>query len=128
MSASPVIGIDHVQLLCPTGGEEAARRYWRDLVHLPEVEKPKLLRGRGGVWFRCGDHGLHIGADADFAPATRAHPAIRVRDATAYDALAVRLADAGYKVVHADPPIAERRMKTLDPFGNMVEFVLGSTG
>jgi len=80
------------------------------------------------VWFRCGRDGLHIGAEPDFSPATRAHLCIRVSDVAAFDALCERLTAAGYAVDHADEPIAERRMKTHDCFGNLVEFVVGTTG
>ena len=128
MSADAILGYDHVQLLCPPGGEDAARAYWCEVVGLDETPKPEPLRARGGVWFRCGEHGLHVGAEEGFAPAERAHPAIRVRDGAAFDALAERLRAAGYPAEDAEVPIAERRMKTRDPFGNMVEFVVGTTG
>ena len=125
---SDFLGYDHVQLLCPPGGEGAARAFWTHVVGLVEVPKPKPLQKRGGVWFRCGAQGLHVGAEEGFTPARRAHPAIQVRDSAAFDALAQRLRAAGYAAADADEPIAERRMKTTDPFGNMVEFVVGTTG
>lgn len=128
MSRDPFVGYDHVQLLCPAGREAEARAFWSDVVGLREVEKPEPLRRRGGAWFRCGEHGLHVGAEDDFVPAVRAHPALRLRDEAAYEGLAQRLREAGYPVLDADPPISTRRMKSRDPFGNMVEFVLGTTG
>ncbi|MBC7643930.1 MAG: glyoxalase, partial [Thermoleophilia bacterium] len=76
----------------------------------------------------CGRDGLHIGAEPDFTPATRAHLGIRVSDSAAYDELCGRLSAAGYEVCQAAEPIAERRMKTHDCFGNMVEFLVGTTG
>ena len=123
-----IVGFDHAQMLCPPDGEREARAYWGELVGLVEVAKPEPLRARGGVWFRCGSDGLHIGAEPGFTPATRAHVAIRVSDVGAFDQLCTRLAAAGYDIDHADVPIADRRMKTSDPFGNMVEFVVGTTG
>lgn len=128
MEDSEIRGFDHVQLLCPTGGEDTARTFWSGIVGLQEVPKPAELAGSGGVWFRCGMHGLHIGIAADFHPARRAHPAIQLANATAYDDLLARLIHAGIHVEHAVIPVAERRMKVHDPFGNLVEFVLGSTG
>lgn len=127
-SQSLVAALDHIQLLCPAGAESQARAFWSELVGLPEVPKPDVLRDRGGVWFRVGEQGLHIGAEASFRPARRAHPAIRLRDEAAYEEMARRLHAAGLPVDEAAEPIAERRMKTTDPFGNLVEFVLGSTG
>ena len=35
-----VIGIDHVQLAMPHGGEPHARRFWVDVMGLAEVAKP----------------------------------------------------------------------------------------
>jgi hypothetical protein len=40
----------------PLGSEDAARCFYGELLGLSELEKPEALRGRGGVWFACGDH------------------------------------------------------------------------
>jgi catechol 2,3-dioxygenase-like lactoylglutathione lyase family enzyme len=125
---SDFTGIDHVQLLCPPGGEETAREYWSEVVGLTEVPKAPEVADSGGVWFRCGAQGLHVGVEARFTPAERAHPALQLRSVAAFERLQQRLEAAGYEVVQAVPPVAERRMKTRDPFGNMVEFVVGTTG
>jgi catechol 2,3-dioxygenase-like lactoylglutathione lyase family enzyme len=93
-----VVGFDHVQVAAPRGCEAEARRFYGNLLGLVEVEKPESLRGRGGVWFRCGEQQLHVGVEHGFAPARKAHPAIRVA-AGELDALAERLRDAGEQVV-----------------------------
>jgi hypothetical protein len=86
-----VVGIDHVQVAAPRGCEAEARRFYGTLLGLVEVEKPSHLHARGGVWFRCGEQQLHIGVEDGFAPARKAHPAIRVavgeRDALAFSLL-----------------------------------------
>ena len=128
MDTTDVWGIDHVQLLCPVGGEATARSFWTSIVGLVEVAKPAALRDSGGVWFRCGHQGLHIGADPAFTPSVRAHPAIRLRSASAYAELVGRLEAAGIDIEHAKVPVADERMKVRDPFGNLIEFVLGTTG
>jgi catechol 2,3-dioxygenase-like lactoylglutathione lyase family enzyme len=87
-----VVSIDHVQVAAPRGCEAEARRFYGILLGLVEVEKSEALRGRGGVWFRCGQQQLHIGVEDDFAPARKAHPAIRVA-AGELDAFAERLLD-----------------------------------
>ena len=46
--------LDHVQVSCPPGGEEVARAFYRDALGMTEVEKPELLKARGGCWFREG--------------------------------------------------------------------------
>ncbi len=114
-------GIDHVQLAAPRGCEEEARRFFGGLVGLEELRKPAALQGRGGVWFRCGAHELHIGVQPDFAPARKAHPAFRVRG---LDELRVRLEDAGSATREDDAEIPGlRRFHVDDPFGNRLEFV-----
>jgi hypothetical protein len=36
----PIIGVDHVQLAMPAGGEYRARFFYRDVLGLPEQPKP----------------------------------------------------------------------------------------
>jgi catechol 2,3-dioxygenase-like lactoylglutathione lyase family enzyme len=69
------IRLDHVQIAAPPGCEAEARRFFGDLLGLPEIEKPEPLRKRGGVWFAVGNHQLHVGVESEFAPAHKAHPA-----------------------------------------------------
>jgi catechol 2,3-dioxygenase-like lactoylglutathione lyase family enzyme len=52
-----------VQVAAPVGGEDAARRFYGELLGLSELEKPEALRGRGGVWFACGAQQLHVGIE-----------------------------------------------------------------
>ncbi|HEY4918267.1 MAG TPA: hypothetical protein VIH92_15245 [Solirubrobacteraceae bacterium] len=89
-----VLGIDHVQLAAPAGCEEDARRFFGELLGLDEVEKPEVLRARGGIWFSLGGQQLHIGVQEGFVPARKAHPAILV-EAAALDEIAGRLDAAG---------------------------------
>jgi hypothetical protein len=49
-----IVAIDHVQLAMPAGGEEAARRFYGDVLGLEEIPKPAALATRGGAWFRSG--------------------------------------------------------------------------
>jgi len=113
-------GIDHVQLAAPAGCEEAARGFFGRLLGLAELEKPEPLRSRGGVWFQVGAQQLHVGVDADFAPAHKAHPAFSV---TGYDELQNRLSAAGV-IVTADNSIPGlRRCYVADPWGNRIELV-----
>jgi predicted enzyme related to lactoylglutathione lyase len=116
------IGLDHVQVAAPAGTEADARRFYGELLGLAELPKPETLRGRGGVWFACGAHQLHVGIADPFAPATKAHPAILVRSAD-LDRLARRL-EAGGSAVRWDGAIpGTRRFFTADPWGNRIELV-----
>jgi catechol 2,3-dioxygenase-like lactoylglutathione lyase family enzyme len=117
-----VIGLDHVQVAAPPGSESEARRFYGDLLGLAELEKPEALRGRGGAWFACGSHQLHVGVTEDFSPATKAHPALRVRLAD-LDPLAARLESAGSTVQWDDAIPGTRRFYTADPWGNRIELI-----
>jgi catechol 2,3-dioxygenase-like lactoylglutathione lyase family enzyme len=121
-----IVGVDHVQLAMPAGGEEAARRFYGDVLGLEEVPKPAALAGRGGAWFRSGEVQLHLGVEADFRPARKAHPALRVEGLTA---LIVRCVNAGYPVERDVPLPGLDRVHVADPFGNRIELIeLRDTG
>jgi catechol 2,3-dioxygenase-like lactoylglutathione lyase family enzyme len=116
-----VVGLDHVQVAAPRGCEAQARRFYGELVGLVEIEKPEPLRERGGVWFRCGEQQLYVGVEEGFAPARKAHPAIRVAPGE-LDVLAERLRDAGEQVVW-DEALAGVRFYSQDPWGNRIELL-----
>lgn len=125
--AIQLVGIDHVQLAAPAGSEEDARRFYGHLLDLPELPKPERLRARGGVWFACGAHQLHVGIAEQFVPATKAHPALAVR-ADDLDRLAQRLIEAGCAVQWDDAIPGARRFYTADPWGNRIELVAREPG
>jgi catechol 2,3-dioxygenase-like lactoylglutathione lyase family enzyme len=118
----PIVGLDHVQVAAPVGGEEEARRFYGDVLGLAEVAKPPALRGRGGVWFACGAQQLHVGVTDDFTPARKAHPALRV-DRADLDLIAGRLAGAGSSVEWDEAIPGARRFYTADPWGNRIELL-----
>jgi catechol 2,3-dioxygenase-like lactoylglutathione lyase family enzyme len=117
-----LLGIDHVQVAAPAGGEDEARRFYGELLGLPELPKPPALQARGGVWFACGAHQLHVGISEPFAPADKAHPALQARLAE-LDGLAARLTEAGAPVRWDDAIPGTRRFYTADPWGNRIELV-----
>lgn len=115
----PVIGIDHVQIAIPAGGEDQARAFFAGLLGMTEVPKPANL-SPSGCWFTGGAVSLHIGVDPDFRPAARAHPALLVDD---LEHLRQRLSAAGC-VIRDDKPVAGYlRFFTEDPFGNRIELM-----
>ena len=113
-------GIDHVQLAAPAGCEDAARRFFGELLGLQELAKPEALRGRGGVWFRVGSQQLHVGVEDGFAPARKAHPAFTV---TGYNDLRERLRAAGVEFTEDNMIPGLRRCYVADPWGNRIELV-----
>jgi hypothetical protein len=70
------------------------------------------------VWFAVGAQQLHVGVEEAFAPARKAHPALRADD---LDVLARRLREAGHDVRWDDA--VPGRFFTDDPFGNRLELV-----
>lgn len=120
MSAGPFTHIDHVQLAMPVGEEETARLFYCGLLGMNEIGKPEELARRGGCWFESASVQLHLGVEADFRPAKKAHPALRCRD---YDALSLSLRAAGVDVRddHSIPGV--RRCHISDPFGNRIELI-----
>ncbi len=115
-----VLGIHHVMVAIPVGGEETARRFYGDLLGLTEVPKQADMRHRGGVWYRTGNLDFHLGVDPDFRAAAKAHVAWQVDD---LDGLRVRLNGAGYETTDDIPLDGYRRFKVHDPFGNHVELL-----
>jgi catechol 2,3-dioxygenase-like lactoylglutathione lyase family enzyme len=122
-----LLGLDHVQLAAPAGCEPDARRFYGELLGLEELEKPAALAARGGAWFGCGGQQLHVGVEAEFAPARQAHPALRVESGAALERLADRLAAGGAPVRWDDAIPGVRRFYTADPFGNRLELLASDT-
>ena len=116
----PVTALDHVQLAMPPGREDEARAFYAGLLGIPEVAKPPNLACRGGCWFEQGALKVHLGVEAEFRPARKAHPAFLVNDLAA---TAAALAVAGHPI-HADEPLAGyERAYVDDPFGNRIELM-----
>lgn len=120
-----ILGLDHVQIAAPSGCEAEARHFFGVLLGLAEVEKPQVLRDRGGVWFRLGAQQLHVGIEVPFRPAAKAHPALRVAP-DRLDALAERLLNASATVAWDDGLPGARRFFTHDPWGNRIELLSAS--
>ena len=118
--------LHHVQVACPPGGEDAARRFYADVLVMTEVDKPADLVARGGCWFRAYDDAgavaaeLHVGVEDPFAPARKAHPAFVVE---ALGEVAARLRDLGFEVDESqrDTFPGHVRFHTFDGHGNRVE-------
>lgn len=118
-------GLDHVQVAAPPGREAEARAFYSGLLGLPEVPKPEAMARRGGCWFQCGPQQIHVGVEADFRAAEKAHPALRLADRTSFEAVIGRLESAGCPVKRdREMEPAVERFFTRDPWGNRVEMVL----
>ena len=112
--------LHHVQLAIPAGAEDACRAFYVGVLGLAEIPKPPALAARGGLWVRGGALELHLGVEADFRPARKAHPGILVAD---IDAVAARLTDRGVAIDWDDDFPGYRRFYAADPVGNRLEFL-----
>ncbi len=112
--------IDHVQLAMPAGCEDEAIAFYEGLLGVPQVPKPPHLAARGGCWFERGDLKIHLGVEADFRPARKAHPALLVDD---LPALVEHLRTAGVPLRDDEPLEGYDRVYADDPFGNRIELL-----
>ena len=119
-AAHEFVAIDHVQLAMPAGQEAVARAFFCGVFGMHEIPKPPELAKRGGCWFQGGNVAIHLGVEANFRPAKKAHPALLCRN---YDTLLARLAAAGVACEQADDIPGLRRSHIQDPFGNRIELV-----
>lgn len=115
-----VLSLHHVQLAMPAGEEDRARAFYGGVLGLTEEPKPANLAARGGVWFESGSLRLHLGVEADFRPARKAHPALLV---VGLAALAERCRAAGFPPVTDEPLPGFDRVYVFDPFGNRLELL-----
>lgn len=117
-----VTGLDHVQLAMPAGGEDRARAFYVGVLGMTEVPKPPVLAARGGAWFAGGAAQVHLGVEAGFRPARKAHPALRV-DGLA--GLRAACEAAGFPATPGEPLDGRDRVYVHDPFGNRIELIAG---
>lgn len=120
MTVVPVVRLDHIQLAMPVGREAEAIAFYEGILGIARVPKPEHLAQRGGCWFEDGDLKVHLGVDADFRPATKAHPAFIVDDVRT---IAGAVAAAGFAVTDDEPLEGYDRVYVTDPFGNRIELM-----
>ena len=73
-----------------------------------------------GAWFAAGPVQIHLGVEAEFRPARKAHPALLVED---LDAFMQACTEAGNSVTTDDDLPGFRHCYVDDPFGNRLEFL-----
>jgi len=112
--------IDHVQLAMPPGGEADAVAFYETLLGVPQVPKPAQLAGRGGCWFERGELKIHLGVEAEFRPARKAHPALEVEGLSS---LVAHLRRHQVTVVEGEALDGVDHVYVDDPFGNRLELL-----
>ena len=115
------VGIDHVQLAIPVGAEDVARNFYVGVLGLVELPKPEAMAVRGGAWFEAGNVRVHVGAEADFVPAKKAHPALTMRHLRSF------IESSGQCATWNTEIDGLVRCHVDDPFGNRIELVDADT-
>lgn len=115
-----VLALDHLQLAMPKGREAEAQAFYGSLLGLTELPKPPDLAKRGGCWFACGALQVHLGVEAEFQPAKKAHPAFTVTDLAGMER---KLRAVGCAITTDAPAQGRKRFFTADPFGNRIELM-----
>ncbi|MGH8245356.1 MAG: VOC family protein [Gammaproteobacteria bacterium] len=116
-----ILSVDHIQLAMPAGEEERARKFYADVLGMREIPKPPELAKHGGLWLQAGDVQLHLGIQADFHPARKAHPGFIIDDLEAFIA---RILESGHAVDSSQPALdGYKRAHVFDPFGNRIELM-----
>ncbi|AOZ90840.1 VOC family protein [Paenibacillus crassostreae] len=114
-------GFHHAQITIPIGKEDEAKKFYCEVLHLQEIEKPDSLKGRGGFWIQVGDKELHIGTEENVDRSkTKAHIAYEVTDLCEMERL---LKEVGIKRLESIEIPGYERFEFRDPFGNRVEFI-----
>jgi len=113
-----ITGIDHVQMTAPRTLEAVTLDFYRNVLGLPELEKPAELRARGGAWFQAGDIQFHIGIDPDPSPKSKRHVCFLVPDLAAARAAAV---SRGASIEEEGVAEGLKRFFIRDPAGNRIE-------
>ncbi len=115
-----ITAVDHVQLAMPPGGEARAEAFYEGILGIPRIPKPAHLAKRGGCWFESETVKIHLGVEADFRPARKAHPGLLVEDLAG---LAATLDRAGHRLDRDEPLEGYERLYVDDPFGNRLELM-----
>jgi catechol 2,3-dioxygenase-like lactoylglutathione lyase family enzyme len=116
----PIKGLDHIQLAMPPKREAEARAFYAGVLGIEEAVKPPHLAKRGGCWFERGALKVHLGVEADFRPARKAHPAFIVENLAE---LVAALERAGHPARSDEPLVGYTRVFVDDPFGNRIELM-----
>ncbi|OLE52156.1 MAG: glyoxalase [Acidobacteria bacterium 13_1_20CM_3_53_8] len=116
-----IICVHHAQITIPRGAEPEAREFYCGLLGLSEIEKPAVLKGRGGFWLSVGDDQVHVGTEDNVdRQATKAHIAYEVNSLADFRR---RFNESGIEIHDGIQIPGYERFEIRDPFGNRLEFL-----
>ena len=111
--------LQHVNVVVPRGGTDAAVRFYVDILGLAPLAKPDVLRP-DGAWLSVDGYAqLHL-SERDGQPHPDSHFALVVDD---FDSVLARLAAAGASWQDQEDVFGGRRGFTRDPAGNRIELL-----
>ena len=111
--------LNHIMLCIPEGREEDARKFYGQVLGLPELTDMGYPLPNGAIWFQMGDIELHIRAEKATEMSQR-HPAFEVKNLEAARRL---LEDNGIEIRKDSPIPGRNRFSFRDPFGNRIELI-----
>lgn len=116
-----VIGLQHVSVPMPPGGNDKAREFYGKALGLEEKTPPSTLEDQQLVWFRLGDGEQELHVFPEEGPNGQGagqHPCIRVEN---LDEWREQLARNGVEIEETTPIANRPRFFIRDPFGNRIE-------
>ena len=115
-----VTKLNHVNVTVPAALEEAAKRFYGELMGLEQIEKPDGPRKYIGAWYQLGESQLHLSVeDGPRNEASNRHVCYSVSDIPG--ALAA-FRSAGVEVISEEQLVnGGSRFFVRDPAGNLIE-------
>jgi catechol 2,3-dioxygenase-like lactoylglutathione lyase family enzyme len=116
-----ILGLHHVQISVPESMEDAALRFYTDVLGFIPIDKPKNGRDRGPHCLQVGGLEVHLATEEGVnRRTTKAHIAYRVDDLAYW-----RKRMLENDVTPVDTPAVSgfERFEARDPFGNRIEFI-----
>ena len=113
-----ILAIDHVQITVPRAIEAQCLAFYRQVLGLPEVEKPEELKLRGGAWFQLPNLQMHVGIDPEASPRSKRHVCFLVPD---LEAARARIVADGIAIEEESVAEGLKRFFIRDPADNRIE-------
>ena len=115
-----IIEVNHVNVTVPADLEQAAKRFYAEVLGLKQIPKPEGTRQFIGAWYQLGTAQLHLSIEDDPQnAASDRHVCYRVADVAA---AAAQFRNAGIEVIPDPRPAGQpSRLFVRDPGGNLIE-------
>jgi catechol 2,3-dioxygenase-like lactoylglutathione lyase family enzyme len=111
--------LQHTSVPMPPGHEEAARRFYGEVLNMEEKPVPQSIAHMGLIWFYAGEDEIHVVREESFGGgSSEQHFCLQVDDLDWY-----RRQFAKYSVEIEETIVVTNRPRCFvrDPFGNKIE-------